>query len=98
MKKLVLIGLVFGFSTFIPFVAFAETVKVNVNGLVCAFCAQGIKKTFAKESAVEKTDVNLDAKLVTLSLKKGEKIADEKITTLITDAGYKVVKIERSEK
>lgn len=78
--------------------AFAETVKVSVNGLVCAFCAQGIKKTFSKESAVDSVDVNLDNKLVTLKLKKDQKITDERIGALIKDAGYNLVKIERSEK
>jgi mercuric ion binding protein len=95
MKKFLMIALL---SVFFGSAAFAETVKVNVNGLVCAFCAQGIKKTFSKQEAVEKVDVNLDAKLVTLDLKKGQALSDEKIAELIKDAGYNVVKIERSGK
>lgn len=82
-------------AMFLSLPAFAESVKVKVNGMVCAFCAQGISKSFGKEAAVEKVDVNLDRKLVELVLKKDQKLEDEKIKTIIKDAGYETVSIER---
>ena len=88
MTAFMALGLAFG-------VASAEEVKVSVNGMVCAFCAQGIQKKFEGESAVNSIDVKLADKLVTLDLKDGENLSDERITQLITDAGYAVEGIQR---
>lgn len=77
--------------------AFAAGAKVTVNGMVCAFCAQGIKKKFSTEP-VEKVEVDLDKKLVSLEFKPGKTLSDEQIQTAIKEAGYKVVKIEREKK
>lgn len=76
--------------------AYAETAKVTVNGMVCAFCAVGIKKSFSKLDAVEKADVNLDAKLVTIKIKDGQTLDDAAIKQVITDAGYDSIDITRS--
>lgn len=78
-----------------PLVAAAEEILVNVNGLVCGFCAQGIKKTFSKIDSVSDVQVDLGAKKVTIALKEGQKLADDEVRKLITDAGYTVVDIER---
>ena len=76
--------------------AFAATeVKVKVKGLVCAFCARNIEKSFLKNEAVEKVKADLDTKIVTIDLKEGQQMSDETIKETITDAGYNVVKIER---
>lgn len=74
---------------------FAAEALVTVNGLVCAFCAQGIKKTFSKEGAVSTVEVDMDKKLVTLGFKEGQTIADDKIKEMISNAGFNVVGIER---
>ena len=76
--------------------AYAETAKVTVNGMVCAFCAVGIKKSFSKLDAVENVDVNLDKKLVTIKIKDGKSLDDTAIKQVITDAGYDSVDIERT--
>lgn len=76
-------------------VLLAESAKVSVNGMVCAFCAQGIEKKFKDEKAVNSIDVKLEDKLVTVNFKDGENLSDEKITKLITDAGYSVEGIKR---
>ena len=77
--------------------ALAEEVKVKVSGMVCSMCAQGIQKKFKDESALEKLDVNLDEKIVTLKIRDGETISDAAITKYITAAGYNVGKIERKK-
>jgi mercuric ion binding protein len=74
---------------------YAEGAKVGVNGMVCAFCAQGIKKNFSAKEAVEKVDVNLDEKFVTLDFKKEKTLSDAEITDVIKRAGYAVTKIDR---
>ncbi|MES2985215.1 MAG: heavy-metal-associated domain-containing protein [Pseudomonadota bacterium] len=75
--------------------AFADTIKVSVNGLVCSFCATGIEKTFHAQPAVEKVKVDLDSKLVTIDTKPKQAMDDATITKLITDAGYTVTHIAR---
>lgn len=75
--------------------AYAETIKVSVNGLVCSFCATGIEKTFKKQTPVESVHVDLDSKLVTVVTKPKQTMDDATVTGLITDAGYSVVNIRR---
>lgn len=77
--------------------AYAETIKANVNGLVCSFCATGIEKTFKKQTAVDTVKVDLDAKLVTIHIKEGQELDDETVTSLIKDAGYSVINITREK-
>jgi copper chaperone CopZ len=78
--------------------AYAETIKATVNGMVCAFCAAGIEKTFKAQKEVGTVKVDLDQKLVTIQTKKDKTISDEKITKVINDAGYSVADIVRDEK
>lgn len=75
--------------------AFAETINVSVNGLVCAFCATGIEKTFNAQPAVSKVKVDLETKLVTIDTKPKQTLDDATVTKLITDAGYTVTNIAR---
>lgn len=73
-----------------------EKVEVKVKGMVCSFCAQGIKKKFSSLEAVSKIDVNLDDKWVKMELLDNKTLSDEEIKKSITDAGYEVVSIERT--
>lgn len=80
-----------------PLPALAETIHVGVNGLVCAFCASGIKKALGKEAAVESAEVSLDDKLVTIKTRPQQTLEDAAITKIITEAGYTVTNIHRQE-
>jgi copper chaperone CopZ len=94
MKNQILILLVtffFGHSL----LAANKEVKVNVNGMVCGFCAQGITKKFKAEPGVASVDVKLSEKVVSLSLKPDGSVTDDRITELLKDSGYTVVNIER---
>lgn len=93
MKKFVLTLLaVFMLST--P--AFAgEIVKVEVNGLVCDFCARALEKVFGKQEAVENLSVDLDTKTLTVTMKDGQSLDDDTLTKLVTDSGYNIDKITR---
>jgi len=78
--------------------AFATpTLKVSVNGMVCAFCAQGIEKKVKALAETKEVYVNLKAHLVAIELKEGKKLSNETITKIIKDAGYDVTNIEESE-
>jgi len=94
MRSLLLAVLVLS-TTVAPLIAAAEEVVVTVNGLVCGFCAQGLKKTFSQIEAVSDIQVDLGEKKVTIALKEGKKISDDEVRKLITDAGYTAVTIER---
>lgn len=73
----------------------AETILASVNGMVCAFCATGIEKSFQKQPAVEHVKVDLERKLVTLDTKPNSLLDDATIRKIITGAGYAVTDIRR---
>lgn len=72
----------------------AKTLKVEVNGLVCAFCAQGIEKTLRAFPATEDVFVSLEHRLVAVALKEGQTIEEVTLRKAITDAGYTTVSVE----
>ena len=86
MKKLFIATL------FLSALAFAKPltgeVPVKVKGMGCAFCAQGLTKTFKKMPEVEKVNVSLEEKFVHLVLKKDASLEDTKIIEAIKEAGY----------
>lgn len=91
MKKIALF-LIFSLT---PVAALGEEVKITVKGMVCSFCAQGIKKNFLKHKEVEFVKPDLENQLVTVGTKSGETLSDETVKSIVTDAGYEVAGIER---
>jgi mercuric ion binding protein len=75
----------------------AETIKATVNGMVCGFCATAIEKTFHKQPEVQAINVDLNHRLVTVTTKAGQSLEDGKITQLLKNSGYTVVKIDRAK-
>ena len=75
----------------------AETIKTTVNGMVCAFCAAGIEKSFKNQQEVDAVKVDLDHQMVTINTKKGQVLSDERITKVINDAGFSIEKISRDK-
>jgi len=75
----------------------AATIEMNVNGLVCAFCAQGIEKQLRKFAATADVIVSLEHKLVAVALKDGQDIPDTELRRALTNAGYTVKAIQRTE-
>ena len=72
----------------------ATSMKVTVNGMVCAFCAQGIEKRIAKMIATQEVFVDLKKKTVLVQAKEGQTLDGQAITAEIVDSGYDVVKLE----
>ena len=87
------VGIVWATVTFNTAVA-AESVKATVNGMVCAFCAQGIEKTLMKMPATKAVFVDLKKKVVAVEAKDGQTLDGKTISAEIKDAGYDVVKLE----
>jgi copper chaperone CopZ len=74
--------------------AFAVTsMKATVNGMVCAFCAQGIEKRISKMPATKAVYVDLKQKTVVVEPKEGMAL-DQKAIEEVKDAGYDIVKVE----
>ena len=93
MKKLLLTTLIS--ATFFSQMVFAtQTIKANVNGMVCAFCAQGIEKKLRALTQTQDVYVNLKQRVVAIELKDGTTLSTDKVKTIIKDAGYDVTSIE----
>lgn len=73
----------------------ATTVKMRVDGLVCAFCGSAIEKKLNANSATAEVLVSLENKIIAVSFKDGQNISDEALKALINDAGYEVKSIDR---
>ena len=72
----------------------ATSVKAKVNGMVCAFCAQGIEKRLSKLPATQSVFVDLKQRVVAVEAKEGQTLDAKTISAEIVDAGYDVVSIE----
>lgn len=69
--------------------------QVDVEGMVCSFCAQGIEKKMKATEKVESVDVDMDKKMVYLKFKSKQSLNDEEITKVIVDSGVNVKSIVR---
>ena len=78
-------------------IASAKTIEMDVNGLVCAFCAQGIEKSFKAMPATGKVLVSLENRIVAVALKDGTDISDAQLRKAITDAGFTLVAVRRTD-
>lgn len=74
--------------------AAVQTIKAEVNGMVCAFCAQGIEKKMRSLSQTKSVYVDLKNRVVAVELKEGQSLSLETVRGLIKDAGYDVSRIE----
>jgi cation transport ATPase len=75
----------------------ATTTKLTVNGMVCAFCAQGIEKKIGAMPQTQAIYVNLGQKIVAVEAKAGQALDAEQLRATVKDAGYEVVKVETVE-
>ena len=87
-KGILIITLLFSFNSY------ALTQKIEVLGMVCAFCAQGIEKSFGSVEHVKDIFVSLENYFIAIESKYGKSIDEKQIRNIITDAGYDVQKIE----
>jgi len=94
MKKVIIVSL-FTVASLVSRAAHADEVTIAVKGMVCSFCAQGIKKTFLRKEGVESVEVDLDQKVVTIRTKQGGALSDAEVKESIVDAGYEVLSMER---
>ena len=72
-------------------------VVISVDGMVCDFCAQSIKKVFGKQEAVENIDVDLDNGEIVVDIKDGQALDHAVIEKLVVDSGYTIRDIKHTE-
>ena len=72
----------------------ARTARIGVDGMVCAFCAQGIEKKLTAMPQTRAVYVNLGDRIVAVEAKDGQTIDVDKVRAEVKDAGYEVVKVE----
>ena len=71
-----------------------SAVKLSVNGMVCAFCAQGIEARLKKLPETADLYINLKQKLVAVQAKPGQTLAVDKLKAEVVEAGYEVTRAE----
>ena len=68
-----------------------DILYVYVNGLVCDFCARGIEKTFVKDKAVKRIDVDLESGKVLIAYTKDKEIDFDEIKSKILANGQNAI-------
>ncbi len=69
---------------------------LEVDGMVCDFCTQSVKKVLEREDGVANVTIDLGKKTVTMVMKDNSVMDDAYATELIRQAGYKATSITRS--
>ena len=77
-----------------PAAAQPSAVKLSVNGMVCAFCAQGIETRLKKLPETADLYINLKQKVVAVQAKPGQTLAVDKLKAEVVEAGYEVTGAE----
>lgn len=94
MKKIIFVLLALSFS--LP--SFAASIKADVNGMVCAFCAKGIEKKLKALPQSQEVFVDLKNHIVVLELKENQQVPLDDFKAIIKDAGYEVSAAEVVDK
>ena len=82
------------FDKFVEGLKDKQIAVVSVKGMVCDFCAQGIEKTFKKDKAVTKIDVDLNKGKVFIAYQMNTKIDFDKIKKMIVSNGQNATKLQ----
>lgn len=78
--------------------AHSRTIEMEVNGLVCAFCAQGIEKTLRALPQTDAVWVSLEDRVVAVALKGDADIPDATLERAITDSGFALIGVRRTQR
>jgi copper chaperone CopZ len=72
----------------------ANTLKLSVNGMVCAFCAQGIEARLKALPQTGSLYISLKDKIVAVQPKAGQTMPADKVKAEVLEAGYEVTALE----
>jgi copper chaperone CopZ len=79
------------FDKFVMGLKNSQIAVVNVQGMVCDFCARGIEKTFKKDKNVKKIDVDLSKGKVLIAYNNNKKIKFDDIKEKILINGKNAI-------
>jgi copper chaperone CopZ len=79
------------FDKFVMGLKNSQIAVVNVQGMVCDFCARGIEKTFKKDKNVKKIDVDLSKGKVLIAYNNNKKIKFDDIKEKILINGQNAI-------
>ena len=72
----------------------SQVAIISVNGMVCDFCARGIERTFKKDKAVQKIDVDLTRGKVLVMYTQSAKVNFEDIKQKILSNGQNATDLQ----
>ena len=72
----------------------SQVAVISVNGMVCDFCARGIERTFKKDKAVQKIDVDLNRGKVLVMYTQSAKVNFEDIKQKILSNGQNATDLQ----
>ena len=72
----------------------AQSLKLQVNGMVCSFCAQGIEKRLKAMPETGPVFIDLRTKVVAVEPRPGQTLNAERVAGEVREAGYEVVATE----
>ena len=81
------------YNSFVANLVDSQVAVVDVNGMVCDFCARGIEKTFYKDKDVKKVNVSLENGIVLIAYKNTKDIDIEEIKNIFLSNGQTATKV-----
>ncbi len=81
------------YNSFVANLVDSQVALVDVNGMVCDFCARGIEKTFYQDKDVKKVNVSLENGIVLIAYKNTKKIDIEEIKNIFLSNGQTATKV-----
>jgi cation transport ATPase len=79
------------YTNFISNINEGQIAIIDVNGMVCDFCARGIEKTFYKDEMVKKIKVSLESGKVLIAYSNDKNVSFEEIANIFLINGQTAV-------
>lgn len=73
-----------------------ERITLTVTGLSCPFCAYGLEKRLRTLEGLDSLSIDFKTGSVTFTVHDGSEAGDARLRQLVRDAGFEVIRIERS--
>ena len=70
--------------------------RLKVNGMVCSFCAQGVKRKLSTLPGVQSITVDMQSHTISLVTAEGFKGGESSIRKAVQDAGYAMTSIQQT--
>ena len=61
---------------------------IQIDGMVCQFCASGIERLMSREDRVDTFEVSFDDSIVYVTFVEGETMSDQQLARIIRRSGY----------